>query len=188
MTLHGTSPERKNVDLTGAFPVPALSQWTNCQLLNGIDAGALATQRIGRRCTFTSLQFRGVLLQSAGGAQYSQVRVIVVYDRNNLNLTPSSFPTIMQFNDSMSPLNLQNSDRFVVLADVLSDHVQSTSLPVTFSFYKKIKCETIYTGTGTVAANINSGAIWAFVAGNQGTGSAAAGSVEMTFRLRFTDV
>ena len=109
-----SSPEKKNVDFfTGTFFTSATGNFTITPI-NLIAQGTTAQQHIGRKAVMTSVLVRSWLTLTAG--QYP-VRMVLVYDKETNGVAPIA-TDIFTVNDSMSPMNLANSDRFIVVADV----------------------------------------------------------------------
>lgn len=183
------SNERKAIDLLGTFPVPALGQWTNVQLLNGLALGTQANQRVGRQVTFTSIQYRCVLNASSSGGppNYSQIRIVIVYDRASNGTTPTVNGVIMGGPDFTAPMFLSNTDRFVIISDEVTPSTQSSTMNIGHSMFKRVKLTTKYIGGAADTASVGTGAIWAFIASNAGTVSTSAGNADFTFRLRYLD-
>jgi len=73
-TNMGTGPEKKNQDLVGNFQSPTGSQWTACQLLNGIAQGTGDGNRVGRKIIITSVQFRAICKENSSSPSPSQNR------------------------------------------------------------------------------------------------------------------
>lgn len=181
-------PESKSFDQSGSFPIPVFSNWSGLQCLNNMPVGTLANERVGRKIVITRVQVRGILLPSTSNGNYSQCRLVIVYDKANNGAAPVVVPTIMQYNTFNSPLALGYSDRFTVIADHICDSMQSSAVPISFNVFKKCNLPTAYISGGGALTDIGTGAIWAFIAGNQGSIVQAPGQADMIFRIRFTDV
>jgi len=123
--------ERKFYDRSFNSTIPSnVVTWstiTNNFLLNGVPTGAGATARVGRKMTIKSLMFRynvridGSVDNTAttGGAS---IRMLIVYDRAPNAVIPTN-AAIVQDDFFVTNLNLDNRDRFVVLADILSEPI-----------------------------------------------------------------
>lgn len=179
--------ERKNCDTNntgivcpagGAFRSTAI-------LLNQIARSDSATGRIGRKITMKSIQFRFTADEPSGSGP-SQVRFVVIYDKQTNNVTPAVTDvfTIDRFD---SPINLNNSERFVVVCDEVSESRQSSSLNISGQRYVKMNLDTVFSGSAGDVTAIHTGAMWLFVAANGSSGDTATTAVDCFFRLRYMD-
>lgn len=97
------------VDATGE--VPATGQW------NLIPQGVTESQRVGRRCTIRSIQFRGTMeyVPAASTVGTAVVHLFVVLDKQ-CNGAAASVTDVLTSNAMGSALvNLENRSRFVIL-------------------------------------------------------------------------
>jgi len=107
--------EKKNIDNTSGM-ITFNQTTANTLLCNAVDDGTLATQRIGRRITMTSLEYRfaGAMAPTTTGA--SPLRLTIIYDRQPNGVLPTAAQAFAA--DSIhSMMNLNNSKRFKVLVD-----------------------------------------------------------------------
>jgi len=187
--LYQASPsaeERKNTDQLISFLTPALSAWGNGAMLNVIIQGTSATaQRIGRKVTMTSLLIRYNVLRTGDNGP-SQCRIVVIYDRQPTGVMPSA-TDVFAADYMVSPLNLSNSERFVVIIDELTDSFQSTSLNISGMRYRKMGLPAIYSGNGGDIAAIKTGAVYVFAANNGDQAGANTLTIDMATRIRYTD-
>lgn len=183
------APEKKNVDLfTSTFWTNASGSWTITPI-NLIAQGTTANQHIGRKAVMTSVLVRGWL--ALGNGPYP-VRIVVVYDKET-NGAVAAATDIFAINDSMSPMNLANSDRFTVVADVTpifngqsAQQSVSGSSNVAFEIFRKMSLPIQFndTTTATITA-INTGSLLVCCcAADNGT---AIGAQETYSRVRFID-
>jgi len=175
-----SAPERKNIDLSTSFTTGAAFAFSAGQLLNGCAAGTGATNRVGRKMLMKSLQFRAAVNSNAGNA--GNARVLVVYDKQTNGAAPA-ITDILGADLITAPMNLSNSDRFVVIADVLTEGPTDITTTWHEKHYKKLGLETLFGNTGSAVTDINSGSVYMFVAG--GTGAAI--TVNLYNRIRFVD-
>lgn len=92
-------------------------------LLNGTVEGAAIYNRIGRRIKMKSVQIRGGFECGGGGTVTQTMTVMLVYDRQPNGAAPAIADLLLDYKfDGSSPsttplsgLNMNNSDRFVVL-------------------------------------------------------------------------
>jgi len=97
-------------------------------LMNGIGGGSGADQRVGRKVTMKSLMFRwsyflnpNATTLSNGG---SPLRIIIFYDKQ-ANATLPTIANLLQADLFNSNNNLDNRDRFVILADIYTEPISS---------------------------------------------------------------
>lgn len=108
-----TGPEKKNIDtFTSAYWTTASGAFTITPL-NLIAQGTTSTSHIGRKAVMTSVLCRGWLGLSAGTFP---VRIVLVYDKETNGATAAA-SDIFAISDSLSPMNLANTDRFIVVGE-----------------------------------------------------------------------
>ena len=108
-----TSPsvELKNTDYsTSNLWTTASTQWTITPV-NLMAQGTAATNHIGRKVTLKSILVRSSIDTT------DVHRMVIIYDKE-CNGAAAVAADIFAVNTISSPLNLDNSDRFIVLADV----------------------------------------------------------------------
>lgn len=179
--------ERKNVDTALVdLTLPVTNAFTGGQLLNGVAQGAANQTRVGRRMLMKSLQYRFHLGTAAGASttQLAPVRVLVVYDRQAngavcLNTDVLATAVFQGFQ------NLGNTDRFLILSDMVHGLDGNSTQPTSGKVYKKLNLDTMFIGNGNLVADIGSGSVYAFIAT---PGSATALVVNLNFRIRYVDL
>ena len=134
-----------------------LAGWSiNC--LNDVAQGTTAITRIGRKILMKSVLVQGLLATNTGNS----ARVLIVYDRQPNGALPAA-TDVLTSNTIMAAQNLDNRDRFLILADIMPyDQVENISNPSAnsgFGYKRYIKCnlETIYSGNAGTIADIMSG-------------------------------
>lgn len=169
-----------NAQIDAATPANS-NAFTTPVVLNAMLQGTTVGTRIGRKATFRSFQYRMHFSGSTGASgNANAMRVLCVFDKQP-NGALAAVTDILITNTFVSPLNLNNSDRFIVISDKV--HQAVSNGPTTGECYKKMSLETMYgTNAGTIA-DINSGAILIMVAQ---TGAASV-TYNLYPRLRFTD-
>lgn len=177
--------ERKNKDLETTFAPPLTTSWTTPQLLNGLAQGIGSSERIGRRALFKSVQYRFIVAPADNGV--SQNRILIVYDKQPNGALPG-ITDVLAVNAFYSPMNLSNSDRFVVISDEVTDSCQSSAMNMSHKMYKKCALETVFSATSGGVAAIASGSIFVIVANNSDPTVGQVSSSYGYFRLRYTDV
>lgn len=181
------SPERKNYDVLTTMTLPPSSKFTISSLLCAPAASTGGSGRIGRKVRMVSHQFRYNFLKPSDDGP-SQVRIVIVYDRQPDGLTPT--PTQV-FNDDafVSPLSLPNAERFEIIMDEVSESRQSTALNISGSRYRKMNHDVLWSGTNGDVSALKTGGLWCFAAMNDtfqvNTNTAP---LEVFFRTRFIDV
>jgi len=134
-------------------------------LLNGVAQGTDYNQRIGRKFTMKSIMCRFGISYGTGAAVGSVgniVRILIFYDcQTNLN-TPA-VTDVLQTASYLSPMNLNNRDRFIVICDkrfVLQSGGPNARFFKKFKFLNTAAC---YKSGATVGdiTDITSGSIYA---------------------------
>lgn len=185
--------EKKNLDILDQAHIVAASTTSTSFLLNGVDDGATATTRVGRRITMTSLHIRWSGSFAATTAGTSPLRLVVVYDRQANAAAPAA-TDVFQVDNIYTAMNLSNARRFKVLVD---ENVECIGVngPAAFSrviwrdFTRggkpglNVEFNTASTATIT---SITSGSIYAFVWQN-GNLITAAPTHGLYSRIRFLD-
>lgn len=171
--------------------------------------GTDMNNRVGRKCTVTSLQVRGTVFQrladtnANGNSACGVVRVMYLVDCQPNGALPA-ITDVLATATPHSPMNLNNRDRFKVIFDKitsLDNYVRSTAVAGQeyiavgrvnqhFKKYKRMNQEVIFTAVnGGTIADIASGSILQLVIGNQPTDAASGPQQATTYtRVRFTDM
>lgn len=186
----GRRGELKYVDKSQ--PDTAVPEAGTLYLLNGLVPGTGASQRIGKKAVMKSLQFRCATSGGAPGAVPFQgfVRYLFVYDRQS-NATAPTVANILEASIGSSMMNMDNRDRFLVLADkqfAIDQNGGNQSSQC--KMYRKINLPTIFNaGTAGTIADITSGSVYLLTIATQGFSSGATNSPYCTFytRIRFDD-
>jgi len=183
------SEEWKNFDtqLAGTALLQS-NAWNTPVLLNNIAQTALPNGRIGRRVLMRSFNYRFTMGEVDGVLTYnpgSNVRIVIVYDRQANGAAPPSNSDPFQADTFVSPLSLANSDRYLIL----SDQVYSSpdiGICAQGKHGRKMSLETVFNvnGAGTIA-DIVSGSLWAFIATNNTI--LGPPTIQFYHRVRFTD-
>lgn len=175
-------PELKYIDSLLALSAGVSSSaWTLGQLLNGCTRGDDITNRDGREIMLRSLMFRWTFQMSPTGTRGCNGRILVVYDRQaNGGL---SITDVLQNDSFYSMMNINNSDRFIILADVVTDPVGATAnFSSSGKVYRKLNLVSKFNSndTGTITDFV-SGSIYLFACQD---GGAAASAPQITIRTR----
>lgn len=169
-------------------------------LISGVATGTDYTNRIGRKVMLKTIQVQGTVYPVDDNTQSGTSRVMVVYDKQPTPAVALPVMTdILNTSDGDSYMNLNNRDRFVVMADikipvgrVLTSTTATQSLAYAVSpgiqhinIYRRINLEEIFSGTGATFASITSGQLLLVVVGTQAAG--LGGQAQLTCRVRFAD-
>lgn len=177
-------PEKKDITFSlGTLSPPLTASFTQPTLISGVATGTDGTTRIGRKILMKSFQIRYIC---GSGNPQSQHRVLVIYDKQANGALPTA-SQVVDTNSFMSPMNLANSDRFVVVMDDISDSQQSSALNISGKRYVKCNLEAIFSGTTNGIASITSGSIFIMVANNADPTIGSVSSFYFTSRIRFID-
>ena len=130
-------------------------------VLNDVAQGTTAITRLKRKILMKSVLVQGTLTNSSG-----QGRILIVYDRQANGAAPAA-TDVLTSNTIMAIQNLDNRDRFIILADIfpyaqdetLAAGNNGSGLRGIMAYKRYIKCnlETIYGGNAGTIADINSG-------------------------------
>lgn len=187
-----SGPEWKTIDKEISVDVNYDGGVNNLYLLNPIARGDDYTERIGRTVTLKSLQIKAQMYVTPTTGVDQVGRMLVVYDKQP---NASAVTAAQLFNasaDSTRPFqfrNLENRERFVVLADVtktLSASAESGSKAF-FKIYKKLNLPmTFNSGDAGTIADIVTGSIYVVCTGSEASGATDAFCVGES-RIRFID-
>lgn len=189
-----SQPEKKNVDIIVAGPITFSQSTANLALLNGNTYGNTATTHVGRKIRMTSIQFRWRGGRNTGGTTstgQSPLRMLVVYDKQANHAAPTAVQ-ICTVDSIVSPMNLNFSQRFVVLFDEIIAPYSAGQGESDNSFYRKgYKATNLVTefNAGSVGdiTDIETGSIYALFwqDGNIAVGTP---SNSVYFRMKYEDV
>lgn len=190
-----SGPEKKNLDVddtltTGTnINIPAgASTWVigATQLLNGMAQGTTAITRLGRKVQGKKINISYTVALQATSIGGGQVKIRVVYDKQS-NGAAFAILDYLSIDGFDSANNLDNSDRFITLANHLTEPI---SVQNNFSACGKlnipIDLETMYTGANGVVANILTGSIY-LICSQDGQIGTAGPKLGFYSRYRFVD-
>ena len=153
-------------------------------IINGVAQGTGPSDRIGTKSVYQSITLKGTVTTGATPTS-SAFRWAIVWD----NQPNGVFPTVSDIFTNVSCRglnNLANRERFVILADKFGYVEAGGANQKPVKFYRKIKLETIFSGSTNSITSISSGAMYAVLLGELPAGVAAPVS-NFTTRVRFTD-
>lgn len=187
---------------------------SSLRLLNGLQVGAAANQRVGRKITIKSVQIRGEMQHrydwdTDNAANQDNAgfigRLVLVWDRQPNKVAPI-ITDVMVSASGISLTNLDNRNRFQILWDKCwgspntfalapSTHATTTNKQVSggaicFKKYKKLNLTTIY-NSGNVGdiTDINTGALYlvAMSTANNTNAPAEVCNFDLSCRIRFIE-
>lgn len=188
------SPELKVVETGTAQYACDTTGSVTC--LNLLATGTDFNTRIGRKVALKSVQVRGTVYPVDSATQSGSARVMIVYDDNPNGGSIAAISDILQASEGDAFMNLNNRDRFKVIADfhlpigrVDSTATQSYAVAPgihAINCFKKLNHPVIFnnTTTATIGA-IQQGALLLVTLGSQGAGLGA--QAQLTCRVRFSD-
>lgn len=204
----GPGPEKKFVDNNAillVIPCAAAGAGTqgdsggpsNLILLNGLSQGTDATTRIGRKVLMKSLLVRvtvSMTTLAAGtqpaGAIGGQVRFLCIYDSQSNGAAPIASDILSQVTTDtvVSPMNLNNRERFKILFDKYVTIDPQGPQSATLKCYKKFNLPIIFNGgnAGTIA-DIQTGSIYILAAATCQATAAFNCETNGYSRIRFLD-
>lgn len=160
--------------------------------INLVAQGDDYTNRQGRKVNWKSLLFRATVDNGPSSSSGEVVRIIVFWDLQANGALPA-VNAVLQSAVYDSPMNLNNRDRFRVVADkfftlwrnqmTTGDITGGTSCPRFWNFFKNFNVDTTFGGTTAAIGSINTGALH-FLAISQ---RAAESYYRIWSRVRFTD-
>lgn len=188
-----SAPEKKFVDVSVNGQALALAANTFTTpgptfLLNGLVPDSTATGRIGRKIVMKSLYVRYSFNMAATSTLGAPCRLIVFYDKQ-ANAAAPAVTDVLLADSFLSPNNLSNRDRFVILADEVTEPIGVATGVFTTSgvIYKKLNLETMYNaGTAGTIADITSGSVY-IMACQAGPIATAAPVWNFRSRIRYSD-
>lgn len=165
-------------------------------LLNGVTQGTDYTERIGRKTIMKSIFLRFSLVPNVANSAPTGdfARIIIFYDCQTNGAAPIAGDVLKSGTDYLSPLNLNNRDRFKILMDKLvsmNPNVYTAGAvtagdPVnkTWKLYKKITMDTVFAGTNNTVASISTGSIYLMY---MSAGATSYSTLSYNSRIRFID-
>ena len=150
--------EKKTIDLATANY--ACDTTGSVTALNLVATGTDYTDRIGRKILMKSVNLIGTIVPQDTTVSANLSRVMLVYDKQPTGALPV-ITDILNTSNSLSQINLNNRDRFVILANHLfagasynntaTQAVAGSPTTEVVHLYKKLNHEVIF---GTVNGNI----------------------------------
>lgn len=162
--------------------------------MNGLQPGTGATQRIGKRALFKNVLLRmgiGVPTNTGATPLNGYVRIMMICDKQS-NAAAPTVAGILQAVAAISPINMDNRDRFMVLYDYQTTIDQLGARAGTaVKKFRRLNIVTSYNaGAAGTVADIATNAIYLLYIYTQiGTGAAPTVTPALDFygRIRFDD-
>ena len=163
-------------------------------LMNGLQPGTGASQRIGKKAVFKNYLLRaaiGVPTNTGATPLSGYIRLMIVMDKQ-ANATAPTVAQILEAVSAIAPMNMDNRDRFTVLHDYQCPVDQLGGRPSTVhKKFRKINVTTVYNaGTAGTVADIATNSIYLLYIYTQiGTGAAPTVPPALDFygRIRYDD-
>jgi len=165
-------------------------------LLNGVAQGDDFDSREGRQITVKSVQVRGYFDKLVYTDQAAaHCRMLVIMDQQTNGAAPTMADILQDADEPLSFMNLNNRERFKVLADVhtvLGAQNATGGFALTtqgdnawFDIYKRVSFNTTFGGTGATVASIQKNAIFAVLLSDDAVNTIS--RCNWIARVRFTD-
>jgi hypothetical protein len=172
------SPELKHVSLASANY--ALDTTGSVTLLNSVAAGTDDTNRIGRHFRMRRIRINGYTVASQSPAGATLSRIMLVYDKQSNGALPT-IAQILEASTSVSNLNTDYLDRFVILkdwrqAEAKFDQTATTSVSGSpqnheFIFDQVASLDVEYSSAAAGIANIVTGSLLLVTVGSNAAGN-----------------
>lgn len=176
--------EQKNFDTPVGPSALVASGFMAGQPLNLVVTGDSAGDRTGRKIMMKSF-YQRYTFSSLAATRGQQIRILVVYDKQP-NGALAAITDVLTVNDFNALNNLNNSERFVTVCDYVSPPVSgSTNLILSDKIFKKLNLETVYGTTAGTIADVNTGALIAYIGFNGPIDATCL--ISYKARIRFAD-
>lgn len=165
-------------------------------LINGIDQGAAQGQRTGTRIKSKYIDWYVSATQAGTGTTPQSIRIVMFIDRQPNGAAPTTAQLIVNTTAGqqfISPFNINGKERYKVLLDriyYLERMGGATDTRVQKSYKGRInlrKYMSIYNGSGTTVASINTGAIYFGYVGDVASGANASVDIDGNISLIYED-
>lgn len=152
-------------------------------LLSGIAQGLTDVTRIGNKLRVKDIYARlSTTINALSGATF--VRVILFSDKECASATPA-VTDVLQSASHLSPINRDNSDRFVIIKDTtVSMAVGTESRLKEWKWFKTLPIHIWYDGTGATVADCRENTLFMLTISNEPTN---APSFAAQVRVKFYD-
>lgn len=179
--------ELKNIDVTVSNPFTFGQLTANVSVLNvPCIEGTAPTTHVGRQIRMRSLTSKMHARMAGTSVGQSPLRMLYVYDRQPNGAIPAT-TQIVQTDEITGLMNLANSHRFQVLADVFVEDIGTYGPGATFkSIFRKLDHVTEFNETnGGTIADIQTGSILLLTW--QAGVTIASPASQINCRIRFED-
>lgn len=185
-----TAPERKYFDLGSTLTCPIGSAFVVTPAhLSAPASGTGTNQKIGGKICMKNLKVRANILWPGGQTTNSpsQVRFVIVVDKQANGSVATRSDVFQDGTLFVSPIKIDAAERFIVLADEISDQCTNGQFSVSWECFRKMSIEALYVSAASIPTT---SAILMFVAANSDSADATTAHfpvVQFWSRLRFTD-
>jgi len=187
-------PEKKVTDVSNTLTCPIGSAFVTTPLQLNPTTGSTGTgaARIGCKISMKNMHVRLNILWPGNQTTTSpsQIRYVIIYDKQSNAAAPSRSDVFSDGTLWNSPLNLFNQDRFIVLADQITEQIGSNGqFCVATECFRKMELEAVWPASGTAYPNTGGISIWVAACAdwNDAT-SAHFPAVQIYSRIKYTDV
>jgi len=183
--LQTRGPELKRLDFNATNTPVSSTGVFNATFLNGIAAGTGVNERVGRRVVMKSLHLKG-MVYSANATGNFVTRMVIIYDKDNNGGSNPTATTVFTVDDFRGQINLDNADRFQIIADNWFEYSSTYDPPKHYDLYIPMDLPITYNSTTNAITSIQCGSLLMYCVT---TGSNLTGDATFTFsgRVRFTD-
>lgn len=184
--------EKKWVDIVNTLTCPIGSAFVVTPLQLNPTAGSTGTNgaRLGAAIEMKSLLVRCNALWPGNQSVNApgQVRYVVVYDKQSNGAAPGRSDVFADGTNWASPINLFNQDRFIVLADEISEQCTNGQFCVGTEIFRKMDLEAVWPSGGSAYPNTGGVSIWVAAVSDLNDATAAHfPQVQIYSRMRYTD-
>lgn len=184
--------EWKYNDLNTAVDINSTATLT---LLNGLQPGTAANQRVGMKITMKTLEIRARMATTAATGVEQFARWFIVLDRQPNGAAPGAITDIISAAGVQYPRNLANRKRFKILLDkcwAFGATSVATGTPTSrfVKYYLKFRRPLVTefnTGVAGTVADISTNSLYLVVIGSEVAGNTDVQAAINT-RLRYTDM
>lgn len=180
--IAAVNTEAKYFDV-GASLAP-LSGTIQVQNLSNMANGTSDSQRIGNSILAKNIAIKYQIIGNYTSLAYNPIRMMLIADKMQNGTAPTAAEIFETTSTYLSPLNKDQSDRFVVLKDQFIDVNQTSRTSAAGKFFKKLDFHIRYKGSGAGTSDQGPNTLYLIVWTSV---SVNAPTVNVYSRLNFTD-
>ncbi len=158
MSMLNVEKKEHNIILTDATIIDGIGA---IQQLSNIAQGDTTLTRDGAQCKLVSIYIKGFLEMSAS-ATSTTVRLMLIWDKQTNQAIYATTDLLLNATEKdsvVSPLNLNNKYRFVVLWDRLFSMSITGTQTIHFTYFKKLNIVLRYDASTTAIADLTTNSI-----------------------------